>query len=156
MRIRRGTKMSRSSSMNRTPRSFTSLCGRALLIALPLFMGSSLLIAELGDHVMRIKEVFYSWLLVLFNAYIGIFIANQALKRESGGFFAWAFVGNGMRSIAFLILLFCILEWEILHVRGFVLKTFFGYFTFLALLIYGLHNHMKGLSSASPCRQDDE
>ena len=135
---------------------FAGAMRHALPVAAAVFMGGSWLIHEFDDHDTPRKELFYSWLLVFFNAYIGIFIANRALKRKSVGFFAWAFVGNGMRSIAFLVLLFCILEWEILHVRGFVLKTFFGYFTFLALLIYGLHNHMKGLTSASPCRQDDE
>jgi len=135
---------------------FISAVRHALPIAVALFTGGSLLIHEFDDHDSPRKELFYSWLLVFVNAYIGIFIANQAIKQNSGGFFAWAFLGNGLRSIAFLILLLCIVEWEILHVRAFVLKTFFGYFTFLAVLIYGLHNHMLGLSTPQACDQKDE
>jgi len=141
--------------MHASPEFIASI-RHALPIAVALFMGGSLLIHELDDHDSPTKELFYSWILVFFNAYIAIFIANRAVKQKSGGFFAWAFLGNGIRSIAFLILLFCILEWEILHVRGFVLKTFFGYFTFLAVLIYGLHSHMKGLGSAQQHDQNNE
>lgn len=135
---------------------FAAAIRHALPFALTFFAGGSFLIHEFDDHQPPTKDLFYSWLLVSFNAYIAIFIANRALKTRATGFFAWAFVGNGIRSIAFLILLFCVLEWEILHVRGFVLKTFFGYFTFLAVLIYGLHHHMKGLSSVPQHRQEDE
>ena len=116
-------------------------------VAAALFLGGSLLIHEFDDHDTPTKELFYSWLLVFFNAYIAILIANRALKQDSGRFFTWAFLGNGIRSVAFLVLLLCLLEWEILNVRGFVLKTFFGYFTFLVVLVYGLQTHMKKLSS---------
>ncbi len=138
------------------PDAFITSVRAALPLAAAFFMGGSLLIHEIGDHVSPTKEIFYSWLLVFFNAYIGIFIANKALKRKSGGFFAWALLGNGIRDGIFLILLFCFLEWEILNARGFVLKTFFGYFTFLAVVIYGLQNHMQRLSENPPGDKKDE
>ncbi len=138
-----------------SPEFMTSV--RSVLpVAVLAFTGGSLLIHELDDHDTPRKELFYSWLLVFFNAYIAIFIANQALRPKTAGFYRWAFLGNGIRSVAFLVFLLCILEWEILNVRGFVLKTFFGYFTFLVVLIYGLHHHMKSLSRTAQCEQKNE
>ena len=137
--------------MNLRNSPFITLWGRALSLATVVFMGGSLLIAELGDHHIPTKDVFYCWLLVFFNAYIGTFIANQAIKRDFTGFCVWAFLINGVRAGLFLILLVSVVKWDISNVRGFVLITFLGYFAFLAAEIYGLHLHTLRISKDPQC-----
>lgn len=150
-----------------TPDPFIASIRTALPLAILFFAGGSHLIEELiaeaalqnyeiDDHKTRPKEIFYSWLLVFFNAYIGIFIANRAIKSDSSAFFAWGLLGNGVRAGIFLILLLLIVEWAIFNVRGFVLTTFFGYFTFLAVEIYGLQCHTHRPSVNPQSNQEDE
>jgi hypothetical protein len=121
--------------------AFIRLWGRGLSGALVVFITGSLLIAELGDHVTPIKYVFYCWLLVFFNALIGTFIANQAIKRDLRGFMVCGFLINGVRAGLFLILLLSVVKWDVSNVRAFVLMTFLGYFSFLAAEIHGLQKH---------------
>ena len=118
--------------------AFLALWGRGLSVASVAFVAGSLLIAELGDHITPRKDVFYCWLLVFFNAYIGTFIANQAIKRDFTGFMVWALLINGLRAGLFLILLLSVVNLDIINVRAFVLMTFFGYFSFLTAEILGL------------------
>ncbi|MDF7823152.1 hypothetical protein P4B35_03950 [Pontiellaceae bacterium B12227] len=132
--------------MNLQNSTFIRLWGRGLLVASVVFMLCSLLIYEQADNNTQRKDVFYCWLLVFFNAYIGTFIANQAIKRDFTGFMVWALLINGLRAGLFLILLLSIVKWQVEEVRGFVLMTFTGYFIFLAAEIYGLHTHTKRLA----------
>ena len=136
--------------------SFVRLWGRALLVASLVFTLGSILIAELGDHNTPIKDVFYCWLLVFFHAYIGTFIANQAIRSGITGFFVWAFLVNGLRAAVFLILLLSVVKLEIVNVRAFVLMTFFGYFTFLAAEIYGLQKHTQRIAKDQQCDRKDD
>lgn len=135
---------------------FIMLWGRGLSVATGVFIVGSLLIAELGDHVTRRKDVFYCWLLVFFHAYIGTFIANQAIKRDFTGFMVWAFLINGLRSGLFLILLLSVVKWDIVNVRGFVLMTFLGYFAFLAAEIYGLQKHTQRIAKDQQYDRKDD
>ena len=142
--------------MKAPARSFNISCQRATVIALALYMAGSLLITLIVDHFIPTKELFYSWLLVFINAYIGIFIANQAVRNESIGFFAWALLGNAVRAGLFLAGLMVLVKLAVLNVQGFVLITMFGYLSFLAAEIYGLQGHTRRLSQASQCKQYDE
>jgi hypothetical protein len=142
--------------MNLKNSAFITLWGRTLSVACVVFVAGSLLIAGLVDHVYLTKDVFYCWLLVFFNAYIGTFITNQALKCRHTGFLVWAFLINGLRIVGFLILLLSIVKLSVVHERGFVLMTFFGYFTFLAAEVYGLHNHTKRVSQEPHCGIKDD
>ncbi len=132
--------------------SFVSGWSRAGLVATILFLGVTFLIAEFDDRITMTKEVFYSWLLVFFNAYIGTFIANQALKKGSTGFYVWGFLINGIRAGLFLVLLLIGAKWFVVHARGFVLITFFGYFIFLAAEVYGLQAYTKRIAKDPQCR----
>lgn len=136
--------------------SFVRRWGRAFLAASLTFMAGSIAIAEIDDHNTQIKDVFYCWLLVFFHAYIGTFIANQAVKRDFIGFMMWALLINGLRAGLFLILLLSVLIMDVVNVRAFVLMTFFGYFTFLAAEIYGLRNHTKRTLKDPQCERKDD
>lgn len=136
--------------------SFNTCCRRALVIAMAAYVVSTLFIARIYDHLIPVKDLFYSWLLVFINAYIGIFIANQAVKSASGGFLAWALLGNAVRAGLFLVALLAVVKLDVINVRGFVLMTMFGYFSFLAVEIYGLQGLMRRLAQAPQCRQEDE
>ena len=118
--------------------SFISIWGKGIFVSMSGFVGGSLGIVAIDDQDTHIKEILYSWLLVFFNAYIGIFIANKAVKSDFTGFFVWAFLINGFRTGVFLILLLVMVKYHILNERGFVLMTLLGYFAFLAAEIYGL------------------
>jgi hypothetical protein len=136
--------------------AFITVWGQGLSVASVVFIGGSLLIAELGDHHIPTKDVFYCWLLVFFNAYIGTFIANQAIKRNFTGFMVWGFLINGVRAGLFLILLLSVVKWDISNVRAFVLMTFLGYFAFLAAEIYGLHLYTIRISKDPQCGIKDD
>ena len=135
---------------------FVTLWGRGVSVAFITYITLSLLICEYGDHNIVRKELFYSWLLVFFNAYIGIFIANQAIRKEFTGFLVWGFLINGFRAGIFLIVLLSVIKLGILNVRGFVLITFFGYFAFLAAEIYGLHLHSTRIAKDPQCGLKDD
>ncbi|MDF7798693.1 hypothetical protein P4C99_04420 [Pontiellaceae bacterium B1224] len=120
------------------------------------FIAGSLMIAELSDHITQKKDLFYCWLLVFFNAYIGTFIANQAIKRDSIGFLVWTFLMNGLRAGVFLFLLLSVVKWDVSNVRAFVLMTFFGYFAFLAAEISGLLKHTKEIAKDPQCGKKDD
>lgn len=117
--------------------------GWGCAIASLVFIAGSLAIAEIGDRITPRKEIFYCWLLVFFNAYIGTFIANKAIKSDFTGFMVWAFLVNGLRSGVFLVSLLLIVKWDVVNVQGFVLMTFLGYFAFLSVEIHGLQKHTK-------------
>ncbi|QBG48645.1 hypothetical protein EGM51_14995 [Verrucomicrobia bacterium S94] len=112
---------------------------RALAVSMGLFLGVTALIAGIDDQNTPRKELFYSWILVLVNAYIGIFIANKAIKQQFGGFFVWGFLLNGVRAAVFLCALLAIVEWQCVEVTSFVLMSKFGYMAFIAAEIYGWH-----------------
>jgi hypothetical protein len=136
--------------------AFIRLWGRGLSVASIVFMVGSGAIAEIGDHLTPRKDVFYCWLLVFFNAYIGTFIANQAIRRGSTGFLVWAFLINELRAGVFLILLLSVIKTDVENVRAFVLMTFFGYFAFLAVEIYGLHKHAISIGKDPQCGSKDD
>ncbi|MDZ8118632.1 hypothetical protein [Pontiella agarivorans] len=112
---------------------------RAFAVSMGLFLGVTALITGIDDQNTHRKELFYSWLLVLVNAYIGIFIANKAIKQQFGGFFVWGFLLNGIRAAVFLFVLLAIVEWQCVEVTRFVLMSKFGYMAFIAAEIYGVH-----------------
>ena len=136
--------------------SFITLWGRGLFLSSIIFVLGSAAIADIDDHITPRKDVFYCWLLVFFNAYIGTFIANQAIKRGSTGFLVWAFLINGLRAGAFLILLLSVIKADVGNVRAFVLMTFFGYFAFLAAEIYGLHRYTISIGKEPQCGRKDD
>ena len=134
---------------------YFQLWGRPMLAAFILFTAGSIAIFAIHDQFTHVKELFYCWLLVFFNAYIGIFIANQAINRDFTGFMVWGFLINGIRNGAFLILLLVIVKHELINDRGFVLLTFFGYFSFLAAEIIGLQKHTLKRSREVSAKIDD-
>ncbi|WP_372796263.1 hypothetical protein [Pontiella sp.] len=112
---------------------------RAFVVSMGLFLGVTALIAGIDDQNTPRKELFYCWLLVLVNAYIGIFIANRAIRQQFGGFCVWALLINGLRASAFLFALLAIVKWQGVDVTSFVLMSKFGYMAFIAAEIYGVH-----------------
>ena len=136
--------------------TFMRLWGRGLFIASVVFVFFTLSIYELDDDNTQRKDAFYCWLLVFFNAYIGTFIANHAIKRDFSGFMVWALLINGLRAGLFLILLLSVVKLDVVNVRVFVLMTFFGYFAFLAAEIHGLHKHTQGIAKGQQCERKDD
>ncbi len=114
---------------------------RSLLIVSMVFILGSVIILNTFYGNLLLKELFYCWLLVFINAYIGSFIANQALKQDSTGFLVWGMLINGFRIGVFLIVLLVILKSNILNNREFAAITLFGYLVFLAREVYSLHTH---------------
>jgi hypothetical protein len=127
--------------MNLWNRALITLWGRGLSVSFLVFAAGSFLIAELSDHIIPIKEVFYSWLLVFFNAYIGTFIANKALKQDPTGFLVWGMLINGFRIGIFLIVLLVIIKMDVVDNRTFAAITILGYLIFLAREIFSIHTH---------------
>ena len=104
-----------------------------------LFVIGSWLIMKFHFQEILKKELLCSWLLVFINAYVGAFIANQALKRGPTAFFVWSMLINSARIGVFLILLLVISKLEFLNFRAFVSVTIFGYLVFLAGEVASLH-----------------
>jgi hypothetical protein len=142
--------------MERSADGFMGFWGRGLLVSMAGYVAVSLLVVAIDEHVIHKNELFFSWLLVFFNASIGTFIANRAVKSDSTGFWVWAFLVNGFRAGVFLILLLAIVKWKVTNVSGFVLLTLFGYFAFLAAEIYGLQVHTKRTEQDPRCGLKDD
>lgn len=103
------------------------------------------------------KELFCCWLVVFFNAYIGAFIAKQALKRGPNAFFAWAILINGLRVGFFLAVLVVILKFDFLDVRIFAAVTVLGYLILLAGEVARLHTQsLKAFTAARNLADRDE
>ncbi|MEE9368932.1 MAG: hypothetical protein V3V05_08705 [Pontiella sp.] len=111
----------------------------SMMVAAIVFMVGSTIILHTYLHNIVLKELFCSWLLVFFNAYIGTFIANKALKQNYTGFFVWSMLINGLRIGVFVMILLIILKTNILNNREFASITLFGYLVFLAQEVYSLH-----------------
>ncbi len=117
----------------------TIVWARGFVVSMGLFLGVTALIVGIDDQNTPRKELFYSWLLVLVNAYIGIFIANKAIRKRFEGFFIWGFLINWVRAFVFLFALLAIVKWHSVDVTSFVLMSKFGYMAFIAAEIYGVH-----------------
>lgn len=48
------------------------------------------------------KEIFFSWFLNLFNAYLFAAISRRAVGKEVHAFLAWSLLGNGIRFLVVL------------------------------------------------------
>jgi hypothetical protein len=124
---------------------------RSVLSASVVFMVGSVIILNTFFGSLLLKELFYCWLLVFINAYIGTFIANRALKSQSTGFLVWGMLINGFRIGVFVIVLLVILKSNFLSSREFASITVFGYLVFLAREVYSLHTHSLRVYKNEQC-----
>ena len=69
-----------------------------LLLMVGVTAATSILI--FGDWLK--KELFFSWSLNLFNAYLFAAISRRAVGKELNTFLAWSLLGNGIRFLVVL------------------------------------------------------
>ena len=121
---------------------------RGMTLAAIIFVIGSVLIMRWQFQEILKKELLSSWLVVFSNAYIGAFIASQALKRGPTAFFVWSMLINGMRIGLLVILLLILSQSNVLNFRAFISVTLFGYVLFLVGEVASIHSQsMKAYKS---------
>ena len=76
------------------------------------------------------KELFFSWFLNLFNAYLFALISKKALGKEQNTFLSWALLGHGVRFLMVLIAVGIVILTEFGHQESLIIFVLLGYFVF--------------------------